>query len=40
MGINTAFKSDKFINLSQNEVDNMTYSIKDIINILDKNINQ
>lgn len=40
MDINTAFKSDKFINLSQNEVDNMTYSIKDIINILDKNINQ
>lgn len=38
--INTAFKSDKFINLSQNEVDNMTYSMKDIINILDKNINQ
>ena len=38
--INTAFKSDKSINLSQNEVDNMTYSIKDIINILDKNINQ
>ena len=38
--INTAFKSDKSINLSQNEVDNMTYSIKDIINILNKNINQ